>query len=131
MNNECSGDDQPWKSKAVANLLHRWTGRAKGRRGNIRPAVAVDDTSNRDIDSSHSTLAYKKRTSVESRIAHFRYNREEPWCTGVRKYDRGDCSNSARKRWTGDELIIGFPNALLQRGCWAILNANGYSNGQD
>lgn len=105
------------------------TGRAQGRRGDIRPAVVVDHNTDRDVDCRHGRLAHEQRSGIETRVGHLSLDVEVRGNAAEGEDQRGHGRDGAGKVGRVGELEVGDPDSLLGSSGRPLLNAD--SNGKD
>lgn len=105
------------------------TGRAQGGRGDIRPAVVVDNNTDRDVYCRHGGLAHEERSSVETRIGHLSLDVEVRGNAAEGEDQRGHGGDGAGKVGRVGELEVGDPDSLLGSSSRSLLNTD--SNGKD
>lgn len=131
MNCEDCRDEQAREGDTIGHLLHLMTGRAQGRRGDIRPAVVVDNDTDRDVDRRHSGLAHEQRSSIEARVGHLSLDVEVRGDAAEGEDQRGHGRDGAGKVGRVGELEVGDPDSLLGSGGRAFLNADSNSKDED
>lgn len=107
------------------------TGRAQGRRGDIRAAVVVDNNTDRDVDRRHSGLAHEQRPSIETRVGHLSLDVEVRGDAAEGKNQRGNGRDGAGKVGRVGELEVGNPDSLLGSGGRPLLDADSNSKDKD
>lgn len=105
------------------------TGRAQGRRGDIRPAVVVHHDTDCDIDRRHGGLAQDQRSSVETRVLHLGLDVEVGGNATKGEDQRRHGGDGTGKVGRVGELEVRDPYALLRRSSRPLLDAD--SDGED
>lgn len=100
------------------------TGRAQGRRGDIRTAVVIDNNSDCDIDRRHGRLAQDQRSSIETRVSHLRLDVEVGGNAAEGKDKRRHGGHGGRKVGGVGELKVRHPDALLRSSSRSLLHSD-------
>lgn len=120
-------DQETGESKAVAYDFHGWTGRAKGRGGDVGAAVIVYDNTDGEVKGRHDGLADYQSTAIVDWITHLGGDGEECRRAGVCEDDGGERGDGVDERWMVDDLVVGHPDAWRCCG-WTVLDTDGDSH---
>lgn len=125
MNEQHAASHETRKGDAVADLLHRHTGRTKGGRGNERAAVVVHNDADNEVDEGHHDLGDNEGLGVVARVAHLRGDREKGGGSGKREDNGRDGRHGLRESRLSKQLPVGLVHTRLWCSGRSILHTHG------
>lgn len=124
-------NEQARQRESIGHPLDKGTGRAKRRRGHVRPAVVVHDHGDDEVDAGRGRLRAQQRAGVLLRVAHLGNNGKVSRGAGAREYKGRHGRDALGKGGVVvEELVVGHPGAGRSVGR-AILYADADGDGQD